>query len=177
MGSEMDRAIQEAVNLRAAQANATQAQHAGTRREAEGWLGVKAKRGGAAPPGMQLKIGETVPAAPVAPVPPLSAPKRQVRFSGEERAPQAPAAPSAPSARGFLSALKRDDAATPQTLSSIDDSLKRLAAAVERLGHVVEQASASMAPAPAPAPPSPLSSAGSGPAEIDLSTDKDGQDD
>ena len=180
MGAEMERAIQEAVNLRTAQANASQVQHEGTRREAEGWLGVKAKRGGAAPPSMQLKIGESVPGPSVAEVPAVSVPKRQVRFNAEVGevppiASRAPPPSGTTSAHGFLSALKRDDNAAPQTLSSIDDSLKRLAAAVERLGHVVEQASASMAPAPAP--PSPLSSAGSGPAEIDLSSDKDGQDD
>ena len=184
MGSEMERAIQEAVNLRTAQTNASQSQHQGTRKQAEGWLGVQARKPGAAPPAMQLKIGDRVDAAEVGtiplPLPVTPANPRQVRFSDGHQPPSSavPApAPPAGGAQNFLSALKTEKPATAgiaEKLASIDTSLQTIASALTQLAaHANKDGSAHPARAQSPtteraSTPSPISSSGSGPAEIDL---------
>lgn len=186
MGGEMDRAMQEAVSLRTAQTNASQAQHQGTRKQAENWLGVKATKTGVAPPNMQLKIGESVASSEVGavavPVAGGSSPPKQVRFG--DSPVRSPAVGGG--AQTFLSALKPGKPAadgTDEKLASIDSSLKTIAEALTRLAACADTDAVATARrlaasrATRVSTPSPISSAGSGPAEIALPSDKDGQDD
>ena len=205
MGGAMDRAMQEAVNRRTAQLDASRAQHAGTRQQAEGWLGVKQAEqerstGGAV---RQLKIGGTVPSAAVATVPSAAVatvPSAAVATVPSAAAPasdrrvhfETPVAPNAPAARGeahrFLQGLKREAPepsvlpAVLEQLSEIGHSLGRIAGALERHAEVVRDAARALPPSPhmpSPSPPSPLS-AGSDPTEIDLAqsvSDADASDD
>lgn len=183
MGEDMDRVMQEAMSRRTAQLDASRVQHAGTRQQAEGWLGVKQAEqerstGGAV---RQLKIGEIVPSATVATVPSASEPAggRRVHFEAPNApdapdAPNAPGAPDAPATGGeahrFLQGLKREAPepsvlpAVLERLSEIGHSLGRIAGALERHAEVVRDVAHALPPFPRA--PSPLS-AGSEPAEID----------
>ena len=124
----MDRAVQEAMNRRGAQLAASRAQHAGTRHNAEKWLGIQEHDGQqnarqAQPQTSQvqpqaqqqqhqpaavrpLKIGAIVPGDELGAVPIANQPaaaERHVRFAA------APSSSPDAGAQRFLSSLKRDE--------------------------------------------------------------------
>jgi hypothetical protein len=160
MGGSMDRALQDAVNRRTAQVEASRAQHAGTRAEAEGWLGRKEReeREKAQEPIRRLKIAETLSGEETGAEPvPASAPVpggRRVRFEDP------PAQDGAAGAERFLGALKRGTAP-----GSIDgEGITAIVAALERIEttlRAIPPALRSIAPASrrirSPPPPTPLS--------------------
>ena len=130
MGSAMDRAVQEAMNRRGAQLAASRAQHAGTRHNAEKWLGIQEHDGQQNARQVQqqsqvqqqqqaavrpLKIGAIVPGEELGAVPIANQPaaaERHVRFAAApSSSPDAAAPSSSPDAgaQRFLSSLKRDE--------------------------------------------------------------------
>ena len=161
MGGSMDRALQEAMNRRNAQLDDSMVQHAGSIKQAEGWLGRKKappmqpQQASQPEPVRQLKIGKELPRG-TTPVETIGGEYdgrrnesrrndsrrndgRQVHFATTtpEQAPL-PAAPEPDNAVRFLNSLKKEmTSVSPEDLMSalkrIEDAIREIPATLREL--------------------------------------------